>query len=305
MMRVRAPAPSVASMRTDESAPPILAAFEAGAPRREAIDFAFVASRITGAPLVAVTVQQSGAMADALGADVEDVPGQGGRAIEHLRLELSQRGLRRPDIRVIKARRVGAGLVQAMEDLHPSLVVIGSPAHRGASGALLGDDTQTVIHATTCPIAVVPHGYHAREGDVRTVGAAFTATDEGRVALQTAAALARAASATLRVVEARPGQAGSEPSGELREALTTLGDGVQVEPRVVGDEPLSALLAASQEVDMLVVGSQARGPRRAIALGSVSRKLAERAACPVLIVPRDAAGAASALLTYAEPQAAT
>jgi nucleotide-binding universal stress UspA family protein len=304
MMRARAGVPNVASMWTDESALPILAAFAAGAPRREAIDFAVVASRITGAPLVAVTVQQSGAMADALGAAVEDVPGEGGRAIEHLRLELSQRGLRRPDIRVVKARRVGAGLVKAMEDLHPSLVVIGSPAHRGASGALLGDDTQTVIHATACPVAVVPHGYHARQGDVRMVGAAFTPTDEGRVALQTAGALARAASATLRVVEARPGQAGSEPSGELREALTALGDSLQVEARVA-DDPLRALLAASQEVDMLVVGSQARGPRRAIALGSVSRRLAERAACPVLIVPRDAAGAASALLTYAEPQAAT
>lgn len=298
-------APSVAAMTTEESAAPILAAFEAGSPRREAIDFAFVVSRITGTPLVAVTVRRGGPMVDALGGGVEDAPGEQRRAVEHLRLELRRRGLRRPDVRVVGARRVGAGLVKAMGELRPSLVVLGSPARRGPSGAVVGDVTEAVIHETACPVAVVPHGYHAQEGDVNVVGVAFTPTEEGRVALHTGAALARAASAKLRVIEARPGTTGSLHGGELEEAVAGIDAGLHAEAEVVAEEPVSALLAMSEKVDMLVIGSRARGARRALVLGSVSREVAERSACPVVIVPRAAAGAAGALLAYAEPHATT
>ena len=82
-------------MSTEESASPILAAFEAGSPRREAIDFALVASRITGAPLVAVTVTRSGPMVEAMsGGGVQDTPGEAGRSVEHVRRELRERGVR-------------------------------------------------------------------------------------------------------------------------------------------------------------------------------------------------------------------
>jgi nucleotide-binding universal stress UspA family protein len=286
-------------MTTEEPASPIVAAFAAGSPRREAVDFALAASRITGAPPVFVTVRRGGPMVDVRGgAGVEDAPGEEGRAVEHMRLELQRRGIRRPDVRVLSARRVGAGLVEAMRDLQPSLLVLGSPAHKGKSGALLGDVVEDVIHETACPVALVPHGYHAQEGDLRVVGAAFTPTEEGRAALRTAAALARAASAELRVIEARP--EGAEPGAELQEALAALDAGVEVEARVLPDDPVGALIAASDDVDLLVIGSRARGTRRALMLGSVSREVAERATCPVLVVPRAAAGAAEALVAHAE-----
>jgi nucleotide-binding universal stress UspA family protein len=289
-------------MSTEESASPILAAFAAGSPRREAIDFALVASRITGAPLVAVTVQRSGPMVETMsGGGVADTPGEAGRSVEHLRRELRERGVRRPDVRVVENWRVGAGLVKAMEELRPSLVVVGSPAHHGAGGPVVGDVVEAVVHETSCPVAVVPHGYQAKEGDVQVVGVAFAPTDEGRVAVQTGVALARAASARLRVIEA--GKTGH--GDELQAALAGVGEGVQVDSEVVADEPVSALVAASGEVDMLVVGSRARGARRALVFGSVSRKLAERSACPVLIVSRAAADAASSLLSYAERRATT
>ena len=44
------------------------------------------------------------------------------------------------------------------------------------------------------------------------------------------------------------------------------------------------------------MGSRGGGSTRAVMLGSVSRKVAERAACPVLILPRAAQAAAHALL---------
>jgi hypothetical protein len=39
---------------------------------------------------------------------------------------------------------------------------------------------------------------------------------------------------------------------------------------------------------MLVMGARARGPKRSVVLGSVSRAVAAGAACPVLILPRGA-----------------
>jgi len=53
-----------------------------------------------------------------------------------------------------------------------------------------------------------------------------------------------------------------------------------------------------------VVGSRSYGPVRRLLLGSTSGKLARHAACPLLVTPRAAHGAAGgALLTDAPPAA--
>ena len=57
---------------------------------------------------------------------------------------------------------------------------------------------------------------------------------------------------------------------------------------VVGDA-LERLVALSQRVDLVVVGSRGWGPVRRILLGSTSARLVREAACPVLVLPRGAA----------------
>jgi nucleotide-binding universal stress UspA family protein len=277
---------------------PIVAAFNADSSRREAVYFGLLASRVLGAPLVAVTVHRSGPMVGALGGDVDDDPSGGGRAVEHVRVELKRRGLRRPDVRVLRARRAGAGLAEAIRELEPRLVVLGAPRHRGASGKLLGDTVEAVIHESTVPLALVPAGHQAEEGSLKVVGAAFVPTEEGRAALRTAAALARAADARLRAVEVRP-DAAAEPSPELLEELAQLD--VDALPAMLDGDPAEGLIAETRSVDLLVTGSRARSPRRALILGSVSRAVAEHAACPVLVVPRAATEAAGELLGQAGP----
>jgi nucleotide-binding universal stress UspA family protein len=293
-------------MTTEESAPPVLATFSVDSPRREPVYFGLLASRVIGAPLVAVTVRRYGPMVDVMRGDVEYAPGEDRRAVEHVRTELKRRGVRRPDVRVIGARRVGAGLAQAIRDIRPRLVVLGSPRHRGAGGKLLGDTVETVIHETEVPVVVVPEGHETREGGVDVVGVAFAPTEEGRAALQTAAALARAASARLRAIEvideARGGEAPAT-SPELHEALSQLD--IDAAAESVSGDPVESLVAATSAVDLLVMGSRARGARRAVMLGSVSRKVAEEAACPVLIVPRAAIGAAGALFSVPMPETAS
>ena len=70
------------------------------------------------------------------------------------------------------------------------------------------------------------------------------------------------------------------------------------------NDPADGLIAASRRVDMLIMGSRALGPKRAVLLGSVSRKVVAGAACPVLVLPRGAEGQTDALLADAERDSA-
>jgi len=56
--------------------------------------------------------------------------------------------------------------------------------------------------------------------------------------------------------------------------------------RAVRGYPAAALLEASKDALMLVVGSRGHGGFRGLLLGSVSANVAEHATCPVLVVHR-------------------
>lgn len=57
--------------------------------------------------------------------------------------------------------------------------------------------------------------------------------------------------------------------------------------RVVHDSPASALIDASQDADMLVVGSRGNGGFARLMMGSVSTQVTHHAACPVVVIPHD------------------
>ena len=57
---------------------------------------------------------------------------------------------------------------------------------------------------------------------------------------------------------------------------------VDVAPIAVEDEPAKALVDASRDADLLVVGSHGHG-LSGLLLGSVSLECAQHAACPVVI----------------------
>jgi nucleotide-binding universal stress UspA family protein len=202
------------------------------------------------------------------------------------------------------------GVAAAIEAQEPALVVLGSG----------GGTAVHVIHGASCPVGVVPPG--RERSSVQMVGAAFAPTPEGREALRAAATLARAFGARLRVVVALDPKHAEEAEGrlarvhhehnvaddialrqtmetesEMQSAIAEFAGGLEVETDELYQEPAHALIAASENLDLLVMGSRARGPIKSVVLGSVSRHVAGSANCPVLVLPRGTEGAIEALVS--------
>jgi nucleotide-binding universal stress UspA family protein len=75
-------------------------------------------------------------------------------------------------------------------------------------------------------------------------------------------------------------------AGELESAVASFGPEVEAEFKV-GD-PAHILTEASEQLDLLLVGSRGYGPMHAVMVGGVAGRLVREAACPVLVLPRGA-----------------
>ena len=301
---------------------PIIAAFDPDSGARAPVEFGVAASRVTGAPLVVVTVLKGGGRGHPAGAD-------GDGALDQLRGDLERRDTT-ADVRVFEGNTAAQGLERAMRELEPELVIVGATRRSAAGSMLVGTTAERVLHASRCPVAVVPQGYEAPADGVRMVGVAFAPTPEGRDALQAGAVLARSRSVGLRAItvldpahadESSPGLLARQhhdtgpaedeharqrlgAQAAFRQAVAEAAPDLDADLDVLAQDPADGLVAATRHVDMLVMGSRAYGPKRAVLLGSVSRQVMERAVCPVLIVPRGSAEGTATLLADAESQGA-
>jgi len=203
------------------------------------------------------------------------------------------------------AHSPGAGLHDEAHRSGADLLVVGS-SHRGAIGRVIpGSVTRQVLHAAPCAVAVAPAGLHEHPRRIERIAVGLNDEAESRRALEAAAELAREHGARLTVVTVvdftpvadgwssawvYPGirddmHAAAEREG--REALAAL-DGVDATLEVVDGQTAQELVLASGRADLLVMGSRGYGPLRRALLGTVSGRVAEAAACPVLITPRTA-----------------
>lgn len=290
---------------------PILVGYDPGADDRAPVEFGIAAAEFTGAPLILGAVHANTAALGRSGSAIaeEELPDGPSETLDHLGTDLRRQGVH-VECRALAGASAAHALHDAAEEFGAGLLVVGSTG-RGAVGRLLpGSTGQRLMHGAPCPVAVVPRSWE-RGGGLKTVGVAYVDTPEGRRALDDAIALARRSGAKLRVLHAAKshGLSGTFGGGdpltratgyeELASAVrvqaeraveeATAGQaGIEVEPDVSVGDAAEFLIAASENVDVLVCGSRGYGPARAVLLGGVSRRVTTEAHCPVIVLARGA-----------------
>jgi nucleotide-binding universal stress UspA family protein len=198
-------------------------------------------------------------------------------------------------------------LHEKAEELEAALLVVGS-SHRGRLGRVLtGSTTSRLLNGATSAVAVAPRGYDDGH-DFERIAVAYDGSPESREALDAAAALVllgrgRATIQSYTVLEPFTWVSGIAGMGAsapvdfepLRRARAeeiaaevnfVVPEGMSVESEVVEGDAADVLADVSEQVDLLLCGSRGYGPLRSVVVGGVAHALVNRAACPVLVLPR-------------------
>jgi nucleotide-binding universal stress UspA family protein len=276
---------------------------------RGPVDFAAAVARLTGAAVTVAVVHPGGSQVDRLagGEFGHEATADGRDTGEPLVAELRAGGID-AEVHVVEHSTPARGLAAAIDAVDPALVVLGS-----GEGGRLGSTAERLVHGAPCAVAVVPRGYRPGAGP-RVIGAAYAPSAEGGEALRAAARVAALAGGRARAIMAlSPKHAADQSPGlmaaahhdlnaaedvearhrmeaqdVLAAAIAEHATGVEVETDILYQPPAQALVAASQNLDLLVMGSRAYGPIRSVLLGGVSRRVMADAACPVIVLPRGA-----------------
>ncbi|WP_200210088.1 universal stress protein [Micromonospora coerulea] len=195
----------------------------------------------------------------------------------------------------------GAGAALVEESRRAELVVVGSRGHGGFAGLLLGSVSGQLAQHGHCPVLVV----RPAEEPIPVHGPVVVGVDgseSAALAVRQAADEAERRGSPLVLMHVRPtdraggGPEGVAESGVAEEAgsaelLTGAAGRVRAdhpglpvtERPVRAAKPAQALIEASGEAALVVVGSRGRGGFAGLLLGSVSQALVQHAHCPVLI----------------------
>jgi nucleotide-binding universal stress UspA family protein len=160
-------------------------------------------------------------------------------------------------------------LLHELKDKEATLAVVGSHGHSRLSEIVIGGVAGQLLHDAPCSVCV------ARPPTVaalfpRAIVAGVDGSPQSEAAAAVGRYLAERFAAPLTLVTALGGK------GVDCERAADLG------AAAVDGHPVAALVAASHDADLLVVGS--RGLHGLRALGSVSERVAHQANCSVLVV---------------------
>lgn len=183
-------------------------------------------------------------------------------------------------------------------------VVVGARGVRAVTEALLGSTSMQLAAYASCPVVVVRERTASREAARRVVvgvdgsevsveatGYAFEQASERGVGLTVVHAwnanVYTSGLAMSMLVEpwaelvAEQERITDEATARWTEKFPT----VDVQTQVTQERPADALVDASENAELVVVGSRGRGGFRGLLLGSVCRSVLHRAHCPVAVVP--------------------
>jgi nucleotide-binding universal stress UspA family protein len=172
---------------------------------------------------------------------------------------------------------VPATLQSAIEQERASLIVVGTHGHGRGSGILFARASTTLLHDAPCSVLVARRA-HDPEAFPASIAVGLDGSPEADAAAAVADELAERFGAVVRRIVATGGK------GVEADAIEAARPGIERSQR----KALDALVGASEEADLVIVGN--RGRHGLKALGSVSERLAHQARCSVLVVrvPADA-----------------
>jgi nucleotide-binding universal stress UspA family protein len=233
--------------------------------------------------------------------DVPDPSAEGARMLNDAANELRAE---HPNLLVrIRQAPGGPSATLVDESRRAELIVVGSRGHGGFAGLLLGSVSAQVAAHAHCPVVVVRPFEKGEPAEQAPVLVGVDDSDGARLALEFAfeeASLRNAPLVATHVYWARARDSlqhrdqDVEPAArQSAERLLTdqLTDWrrqypqVAVEPRLVHSLNIEyAMIEASADAGLVVVGSHGRGGFAGMLLGSVSQTLVHHARCPVAVV---------------------
>lgn len=214
------------------------------------------------------------------------------------------------DYRIVTGRSVARALIDAVEELDGTALVLGSSTDGQVGRVAVGSTADKLLHASPVPLAISPREFGSLAADgVTKVTCAFSDSESSARVVGRVAALAdrfgvglRVASFGVRGAAMYPPMAGLSAedsvlaswSGQAERAQQRLvDDGVIPEgtERVIatGTSWSDTMAAISWEPgELLALGSSAMGPVARVFLGSRATKLIRHAPVPVVVLPADA-----------------
>lgn len=204
-------------------------------------------------------------------------------------------------------RSAPGGLLDAVEELKPEVLVLGSAADGSLGQVVVGSTADRLLHSSPVPLAICPRGYRgSKTHGLTRITAAYPGTEESLHVVERVGALAARLEVPMRVITFAvrgrtmyPPEVGLNAEDSLlaswasqsREALAALktngivGDDVVLQV-VAGNGWDQALDAAEwDDGELLAIGTRTPGPIGRVFLGSKGTKIIRHSPVPVLVLP--------------------
>ncbi|HEU6444578.1 MAG TPA: universal stress protein [Gaiellaceae bacterium] len=177
-----------------------------------------------------------------------------------------------PETKIIEARPQDM-LLDEIRQSGPDIVALGFHGAGRARGYIVGSVATLLLHEAPCSVLLARPAAEPSSRPRRIV-VGVDGSPHSRIALAHARAIGRTLGADVQALTAS--------RGRRLDLEAAHGSTTEVPHEVDTRDPVAALIDASRTCDLLVVGS--RGLTGLATLGSVSERVAHRAACSVLVV---------------------
>jgi nucleotide-binding universal stress UspA family protein len=200
-------------------------------------------------------------------------------------------------------------ILETAKERHADMIIMGTHLRHGWRRAILGSVSEGVLHGSECPVLTVA----TRDGYVSATPYAITNvmcpvnfTDVARESLRVAGRIAEAFGARLTIVHVIENDEVVDPKADEERVRKWIAPELQdvalYRELVVRGGPAERVLDCADDLgaDFLIIGAQHKLFRDATVIGTTSERMIRFASCPVLVVPRQAAGRGAPVVTHEE-----